>query len=444
MEVTLYQILEARERRAEEQRRLLARFGLPLICFTMNIAGPVKTDPLIRRSFHWGCRALEARLTGVAFREIREDVTGCQAMYAVEGEPQTLKAICTALEEEIPLGRLLDMDVLDTRGRKLERTELGGSSRGCIVCGAPGRGCAARRLHSVTDLQKATRSLMRAHFAREDAAHIAALAAESLREEVNTTPKPGLVDRRNSGSHRDMDIRTFFASAGALEPYFRDCFAIGTETASLLPEQTFFRLRQAGLEAEQTMFRATGGVNTHKGAIYTMGILCGALGRLWMPERPVGDIPTLLEEAAALGRGALDSDFRNPPTTAGERLYRERGMTGIRGEVAAGLPAVTAWSLPVFREALAEGRSHNEAGVMALLHLIARVEDTNLYHRGGPEGAAWAKAAAAALLPSPEMSRVEDLDEAFIARNLSPGGCADLLAVTWFLHMLEMWQRAGI
>jgi triphosphoribosyl-dephospho-CoA synthetase len=105
---------------------------------------------------------------------------------------------------------------------------------------------------------------------------------------------------------------------------------------------------------------------------------------------------------------------------------------------------VTAWSLPVFREALAEGRSHNEAGVMALLHLIARVEDTNLYHRGGPEGAAWAKAAAAALLPSPEMSRVEDLDEAFIARNLSPGGCADLLAVTWFLHMLEMWQRAGI
>ena len=90
--------------------------------------------------------------------------------------------------------------------------------------------------------------------------------------------------------------------------------------------------------------------------------------------------------------------------------------------------------LPVFRQLLAEGYSENDAAAVTLLHLIAQVEDTNLYHRGGKEGAAWAKKEAARLLPRPSMAQIEELDDAFIARNLSPGGCADLLAATLFLY----------
>lgn len=432
-------MLLARERRALRQQTLLERYGLPLICFTMNIPGPVKDSPLIRRSFRWGLAQLEERLPPVCFREISEEVTGCEAFFAVKADPAALKRICVGIEDETLLGRLFDMDVLDAKGNKLERSLVNGKSRDCIVCGAPGRGCASRRVHTLEALTGTTRSIMTGHFRNADGSRIGTLAVESLLEEVRITPKPGLVDQRNNGSHRDMELSLFAASARALEPYFRECFFIGQASADCPEEQTFLELRRAGRLAEETMYRATGGVNTHKGAIFTLGLLCGSLGRLWDPAEPVPALSTLLSQCGKLAQWALRRDFEGLScgTTAGERLYLARGITGIRGEAAAGLPAVRDTALPAFRKALARGMSRNDAGVTALLHLIAHVEDTNLHHRGGPEGAAWAKAAAEKLLPEPSMARAEELDDAFIARNLSPGGCADLLAATLFLDRLE-------
>lgn len=434
MEVTLAQILQSREDRAREQQALLAAYGCPLICFTMNIAGPVKVTPLIERAFREGLSALDRRLPQdcIRYRGITTPVTGCQAMYCAALPAVELKEICVSIEEATPLGRLFDMDVLDTDGTKLERK----GERCCIVCGAPGRACAASRAHPVPQLQEATRRLIQAHFFPED---IGALAVQSLLDEANTTPKPGLVDRRNNGSHRDMDIGTFTASAHALGPYFRQCVQIGQETADAAPEQTFSLLRQAGLEAEKAMYRTTDGVNTHKGAIYTMGILCGSLGRLWTPERPIAETERILSETARISRQAAQADFQNISgcPTAGERLYLERGLTGIRGEAAAGLPSVREIGLPVYRGCLDRGLSPNDAGAVTLLHLIAGVCDTNLYHRGGAEGARYAAEAAAALLSAPTIARLEALDDAFIARRLSPGGCADLLAATYFLDRLS-------
>lgn len=440
MEVTLQQILEARDSRAKLQQRLQQQFHCPVVCFTMNIPGPVKNTPLIRRAFGCGLQILEGQLPGILHKEILDASTGCEAMYAVDEDALQLKRICTAIEDSTPLGRLFDMDVLDVRGNKLDRSLVNGNSRDCIVCGAPGRGCASRRLHTLDELQAAVAKIMETHFLQMDRDTIAALAVQSLLDEVNTTPKPGLVDRRNNGSHKDMDIATFAVSAEALRPYFQACVQIGLETAQFPPEETFVQLRREGLRAEQAMYRATGGVNTHKGAVYTMGVLCGSLGRLWRADAPFADTKQLLKECGKLALVSLKKDFScitNEPATAGERLYLERGITGIRGEVAAGLPSVFKHSLPVFRRCLSEGYSSNDAGVVALLHLIAEVEDTNLYRRGGVEGAAWAATAAAALLPDPSMEEIEALDEEYIRRNLSPGGCADLLAATYFLHKLE-------
>ncbi len=434
-EVTLWQILQAREERAERQRALLETYRRPLICFTMNIPGPVKDSPLIRRAFLWGCGQLEARLPGLLHREVRIERTGCEGYFVAEGDALTVKAVCAALEEETPLGRLFDMDVLDGSGRKLDRSEVGLGERGCLVCGAPGRGCAARRLHSVVQLQQAVRSILEAHFREEDPKSFADLAVRSLLREVETTPKPGLVDRRNSGSHTDMDIHTFYASAEALRGYFHTCVELGRDTASLLPGQTFAALRKAGLQAEEIMYRATGGVNTHKGAIFTLGLLCGGLGRLWRAEVPVPELSDLLRETASLASCSL-RDLEESPATHGQRLYRQLGLTGIRGEAAAGFPSLENIALPVLRACREEGNSENDAGVIALLHLMAHVEDTNLYHRGGPEGAAWAKETVRKLLPRPDIRAVEALDDAFIQRNLSPGGCADLLAAACFLDSL--------
>lgn len=432
-EVTLMQMLDARERRVNTQNTLMEKYGRPVICFTMNIPGPIKNSPLIRRSFFWGLAALEHRLSRVLFRLVQEEVTGCTAFFSVDMPAEEAKRLCVAVEECCPMGRLFDMDVLQPGGEKLNREDFGGGSRDCIVCGQQGRGCASRRVHSVLELQEAAKNLMLAHFRREDGEKLGTLAGKALLDEVCTTPKPGLVDRNNSGSHGDMDIFTFMASASALIPYFAECVGIGMATAAEPPEVTFSRLRQAGLLAEQKMYAVTGGVNTHKGAIFTMGLLCGAAGRLWNAVEGY-DAEKICREVAAMTADAVEQDFRNQQeATAGERLYAQKGVRGVRGEAARGLPSVLGIGLPVYEEAVSMGMDRNRAGVWTLLHLVARVEDTNLMHRGGEEKAKEAANRCRMLTEDFDLSAAEALDRWFIGEHLSPGGCADLLAAVYFL-----------
>ena len=453
MEVTLPQMLFARERRVQRQQALLAAFPHPLVSFTMNIAGPEKDSPLIRRGFRAGCRMLESALSQAGVKVLRRELewldTGCEGYYAVAGDASAVKSLCAAIEDSCPLGRLFDMDVLTPQGEQLRRDTADADQRRCIVCGAPGRGCASRRVHTVEQLQQATRQILTEHFAGADTDAAAALALRGLLDEVCTTPKPGLVDRANSGSHRDMDIFTFTASAAALAPYLRRCVEIGQQTRALAPAQTFQALRKAGIQAEQAMFAATGGVNTHKGAIFTMGTVCGALGRLWTPEAPCREPAAIARTCGETAAQAMEADFAAmaaapSPVTVGQRLYREYGLKGIRGEVAAGLPAVLDVGLPALERALAAGKSRNDAAAITLLYLIARVDDTNMIARGGMALAAQAKEDVRKLLdrdPLPEPETIAALDRAFTERSLSPGGCADLLAVTLFFHD---WARDGL
>ena len=436
MEVTLTQMLIAREVRVRRQKELLEHYGKTLVSFSMNIPGPVKDAPLIRRGFREGCRELDGILPpgAVVYREIYPAVTGWEAAWVLDLPPEEVKRLTTALEDTHGLGRLFDMDVITPEGRKLDRAEVQGGSRNCLVCGAPGRGCASRRVHGLEQLRMATEDIFRRHYAPADAQRLGDLAAACLVEEVHTTPKPGLVDCRNSGSHRDMDVSTFLASAQALKDYFTGCARIGMATAARKPEETFAQLRKLGMEAEQTMYAATGGVNTHKGAIFTLGILCGAAGRLWKPEGSWQE-EEIFCLAESMTRKAMEADWSRGGNSVGHRLYRDYGIRGIRGEAAEGFPALRETGLPVFRDCLAQGLDRNLAGVHTLLHLITRVADTNLIARGGMEGAAAAKNKVRVLLGQEiTQEAVETLDDWFIAENLSPGGCADLLAAVYFLE----------
>ncbi len=439
MEVSLHDILNAREARVQRQQSLLSEYRAPLLCFTMNIAGPVKITPLIERGFYAGLEILDSRLPQekLLFREIRTLLTGCEAYYVIPAPALALKSFCADIEEKHPLGRLFDMDVIDADGTKLERE----TERSCMVCGATGRFCAASRAHSVAQLQTVTNQILTAYFAELDQETIASKAVQSLIDEVYTTPKPGLVDCRNNGSHKDMDVRLFEISARTLQPYFGRCVQIGQETAHRPPEETFPLLRDAGMQAEKAMLWATGGVNTHKGAIYTLGLLCGSIGRLWSAEKPIADSNDILTECANIVRTSVPADLASARgKTNGEQLYLKYGMRGIRGEIAEGLPSVRNIGLPRFQQFLADGLPENDAGAYTLLHLIANVADTNLYKRGGEAGAQWAAKAASDLLSAaqhPAIRQIEALDDEFIARNLSPGGCADLLAATYFLQKLS-------
>lgn len=436
-EVTLLEMLSAREERVKAQSRLLKEYGCPIISFTMNIAGPQKTSPLIERAFDEGIKSLICSIPAekIIKKEIFKLKTGCECYISADLPADELKKICVGIEEKNSLGRLFDMDVIDISGKKLERE----NERGCIICGKKGRGCAASRAHSVEELKSATYKIISEYFAAADSEIIAEKAVQSLVDEVLTTPKAGLVDRRNCGSHTDMNIDTFLKSAASLRGYFEKCVEIGQQTSNEPPEYTFPPLKDAGVEAEKQMLRATGGVNTHKGAIYSMGLVCGAIGRLYRPENPISKTEDILSECSRIVKDAAESDLNSASgKTSGERLYLERGIRGIRGEAADGFPSVLNVSLPAFCSALESGKTQNDAAVRSLLELIACVEDTNLYKRGGIEGARWAKNAARELLKkNPTNEQIEALDDEFIKRNLSPGGCADLLALTLFLHSLK-------
>ena len=514
-EVTLQEVLSAREERVRGQNEMLSKFGKPLVSFTMNIAGPVKNSPMIRAAFYEGRRmldmAFEERGITVLEERLKDEVTGCELLYAVSVNParshgcneseltygcneseltygfsesELIKQICVSVEEGTQLGRLVDIDVISSNGAQLKRA----TERKCLICGRAGKGCASRRVHSAEELQKKTREIITEYFkdkeggcaqdgtghlneatceaahekeatcksaskaaceaacekettcetarevAREvvrEAARVSEMVTSALVEEVLTTPKPGLVDRNNNGSHTDMDVDTFMVSAAALKSYWAKCFVIGFGTREELPEATFKRLREEGLKAEEKMFKATEGVNTHMGAIFLIGTVCGAAGRLWSGDTACGgkgtDPSAIAEECAKMTRKVMEREL--------EALSPAPGR-GARGEIADGLPGVTGVGLPVFRDLLSKGADRNAAGAGAFIALVARGTDTNMVRRGGAQLAEDAAGWAAALVDEDELlntEMIESLDERFIEHDLSPGGCADLLAITYFL-----------
>lgn len=401
--ITLEQMLLARDRRASRQAALLSRYGRPVISFTMNIAGPVKDSPLIRYAFRSGLRQLEALPCAQLCREVIFESTGPEALLVYETQDaRLLKAFCIRLESEGEAGRLFDLDVLDANGEKLSRE----TGRTCLVCGGPVSVCSRSRAHGLEAITARTRAILEA-FAAET---LGEMAENALLAEVHFTPKPGLVDEANNGAHRDMDVPLFERSAHALRPCFEEFVRLGLQGASPAA------LQQAGVRAEQAMFAATGGVNTHKGAIYSGALLLHAAGRLLSGEEE-GDLCELAAQTAA----AIPA----PTGTHGAAVRAQCG--GIRTEAVSGYPTAQA----VLRQLRQSGP------LDALLLSMSRLDDSTLWHRGGAEGAQLVRSRAADILAAPASereARTRRLDAELIERNLSPGGSADLLAMAFFLE----------
>lgn len=278
--------------------------------------------------------------------------------------------------------------------------------------------------------------------------YVAETAVRALLYEVSVTPKPGLVDRANSGAHTDMDFFTFVDSALALNHYFEQTTRCGYSFSGP-PEELLPVLRPLGLRAEQTMATATKGVNTHKGIIFSLGILCAALGH--QKARGMASQPETLLDTAALICHNLCGEFDHlPHATKGTEAFQQHQATGIRGEMQAGLPHVRQIGYPVLSSLAKLGYPLNDASVIALLCLISRVEDTNIIGRGGLGALRSLRrqiTAAIADHPLPNtpfeaanpayrqlMAFAHQLDSQLIEENLSPGGSADLLAISLFVH----------
>ncbi len=266
---------------------------------------------------------------------------------------------------------------------------------------------------------------------------VAALAANALLRELSASPKPGLVDRFSSGSHRDMDFFTFINSITAITPYFAECAEAGSGCATD-PAALFTRLRGIGLRCEQAMLEATGGVNTHKGAIFVLGIIAAAYAE-GANDGTMG--AAQLRDRVYWLCGALSQSELPHLPAKGELLSAVHGLKDARRQALEAYPAVFDVGLPLYQQVKSR-LSANDAAVHTLLGVMAVVDDTNIAARAGIAELMEVKAEAGrvlglgGMLTASGRDAVDRMCVRFRERNISPGGGADMLSATLFTDRL--------
>jgi triphosphoribosyl-dephospho-CoA synthase len=264
------------------------------------------------------------------------------------------------------------------------------------------------------------------------AAYLASLAVQALIEEAELTPKPALVDRRGPGAHSDLSLMLMKCSARCLRPSFE---LMALASFRQIPNHTLREeLAAIGRWAEQSMLLATGGANTHRGAIWTLGLLvCAAAMGANSPDA----VAHTARQLACLPDSTAPKRQSN-----GSRVIRRYKVSGARGEAQAGFPHVLTIGLPTLHRSRREGSSETQARLDAFLAIMASLDDTCLLHRGGWAALNTARAGAVAVFAAGGTTTVqgwgllERLDRDLLALNASPGGSADLLAATLFLDFM--------
>lgn len=260
-------------------------------------------------------------------------------------------------------------------------------------------------------------------------------ALRALLYEAVTLPKPGLVDPVSTGSHPDMNIYTFIDSSLSLEGYFTDAASIGQQFTDRDLTKLFFELRKKGVAAEKEMFKATGGVNTHKGAIFALGIFVCA--ESYCQKRQTELFTTI----AQMCKGLVEHDLveHNQMQTAGEKEFQKYGAGGARAQAEQGYPTVRETALPFLKNSTGSLQTR----LLDTLMKIATVAiDSNLIKRaGGYQVIAWLKERANKYLElggyatTAGQKELELLNKECLEKNYSLGGCADLLIVTIFVGL---------
>lgn len=301
---------------------------------------------------------------------------------------------------------------------------------------------------------------------------LAEYAQKAILYEAILTPKPGLVDSIDLGAHKDMNIFTFINSSSSLYKGFYHYSKIGILWKLSLKE-LFKEAREIGIGVERDMFTATRNVNTHKGINFSLGIVLIATGYYINVSKKIGlsnftvdniqsvletkvddafhfnkkDIYNILEIIKEMVAGLVERDFKDLDKkkilTNGEKLYIEKGFSGIRGEVEKGFPTVMEIALPRLRFLSDMNISMERKLLDVLFRIMSISDDSNVVFRGGLEALDFVKKQAAKFIEDKGVfnddykQKIEQMNTVFVEKNISPGGSADLLSVTLFFAFLE-------
>ena len=273
---------------------------------------------------------------------------------------------------------------------------------------------------------------------------VAKLATKALLYEVSISPKAGLVSRLSNGSHKDMDFFTFIDSALSLDNYFSECFIYGQKNDFYSPN--FFKnLRDLGKKAEKDMYQATNGVNTHKGTIFSMGIIISVLAS-YLKEVDKIDLKILSEKIKTMCIPLLEElENANNFSTYGEKAFKNYHLTGARGLAISGYDIVLLDGINKLKE-FTKSLDFETSCILLLFYYISILDDTNIVNRANFETLKEIQILCKNLYEENskslskekirnEMSKLNDI---FIEKNISAGGSADLLILTIFIYILNI------
>jgi triphosphoribosyl-dephospho-CoA synthase len=290
--------------------------------------------------------------------------------------------------------------------------------------------------NSHTDTSHANTSLVEYCERSSSAEFLADGAVWSLIEEANLTPKPALVDARGCGAHVDMNLVMLHRSACSLWGTFASIAGEAWRARESICLRE--RLAQLGREGERNMLRTTCGVNTHRGSIWTLGLLCA--GAAMLPEKR-NSAEIICEQASRIAR--LHDSYTSREKSHGQEVCQRFGAHGARGEAESSFPHIIEIGLPMLKRSRSQGLAEEFARLNALVAIMADVDDTCLLHRGGLTALALAKEGSKTILQLGGASTADgfralcDLDHRLLQLNASPGGSADLLAGVLFVDFIE-------
>ncbi len=343
------------------------------------------------------------------------------------------KQLCESFEENHPLGRFVDVDLNDSQGEAVSS----GKSKLCFFCQTePAIHCRHQKTHNLEMVRRFMFDKMAEYNKKQTDSEIAkrlqGLALKALLYEISLTPKPGLVDKFSNGSHSDMNFLTFLDSSAVISPWFGELVKAGLsfhddDLSNALPI-----IRNTGLRMEAAMYEATGNINTHKGAIFLMGLSLFACGILYNqschfePEKfrsiVSGICRNLVRKELAVISGR--------ELTHGEKIFREFGYGGARGEAESGFKTVFEHGLPQLANL---ENTRDEALTKCFLAISAVNNDTNILWRSGSEVLSAFQHLCREILKNFNEANFSLLVNYCDSENISPGGSADLLAVSIFV-----------
>lgn len=435
-----------REGRVQLQEQLLQEYNkCTLVTVRVNYPGLAKSNfitdkiqTVISDEINEICNEV------IVSKEKYKSLEGYITHFLIDLDCLSTKKLMINIEEKHILGRCVDIDVYKLNEDKIftiSRRDLGKGNRSCFLCKLDANICARKQSHSINEIKLYFENKYNEYInylkKREIiSSKLSNLALKSIISEVSTYPSFGLVSPISSGAHNDMDYYTFLDSAFAIVPYLKKMAEKGYSYDS--EENIFRKIREVGQKSEEEMFKATKGINTHKGMIFLMGIVIAGVSKNIYDKKSFGNIQKIIK---SMVKDILD-DFKKldkkETLSHGEKLYKKYKFTGIRGQVSDGLDFIFNKILTEYKELKLELKG-NDLYSHTLLILMSEVEDSTIVYRHDIETLKKVHKDCKNLLNLGGMITDEgkklalELELEYIDMHISPGGSADLLSIVIFL-----------